>query len=101
MNELGPCCCCGTESGAIRTLAQLDFEAPTGFNGWGCVQCGAPSRGAIAVLCDACARPDNDAPLRFICGGTYVADGQRVPLEGYERRPFGHELSKHPEIHLS
>lgn len=53
--DLGPCCCCGREQdGSVRNLVMLDFEAPAGTVGWGCVQCHQPMRGATALVCDDC-----------------------------------------------
>lgn len=93
--KCGPCCVCGVESEAVRNLLCLDFEAPAGFVGWGCVQCGAPSRGATSIVCDQCLEANADP--KFILGGRFAADGVRVSLEGYERKPFGHDMRKHPE----
>lgn len=101
-NDLGPCCCCGkAQDGTVRNLLMLDFEAPEGTVGWGCVVCHAPMRGANAIVCDDCIdRHGRDLTqhLRFIQGGHYPADKVRVPLEGFERIDFGHDLDFHPEI---
>lgn len=74
----------------------MPFEAPSGFNGWGCYVCGLPMRGAIAVLCQGC-REAGREPL-YICGGTYIVDRKRIPLDGFEQKPFGHVLAAHPEF---
>lgn len=93
------CCKCERSDVPVRTIVQFQFEAPEGFQGWGCVQCGAPSRGAVAVVCDGCADTmKSGEEVRFICGGKYMGDDVLVPLQGYERRPFGCDLSKHPEV---
>lgn len=91
--DLGPCCAC--ESTPARTICCLDFEGPEGTEGWGCVVCGLPARGAVAVMCESCI--EQGVEPRFIVGGRYAADKVRVPLEGYERRPFDHRLERHPE----
>lgn len=94
--DFGACCACGTAGEhCARNITTLNFEAPPGFAGWGCVQCGKPSRGAIAVLCDSCAAK-NAAP-RFIAGGKFLTDKIRVPLDSYPRVPFGHDDRLHPE----
>lgn len=94
--DFGTCCACETATeNTVRNLATLDFEAPNGFAGWGCVQCAKPSRGAIAVLCDDCV--DKKAEPRFIAGGSFLTDKVRVPLDGYARVPFAHEDRLHPE----
>jgi len=50
MDSLGSCCACGKpDDGSVRNVLCLAFEAPKGFNGWGCFVCGIPSKGAIAV----------------------------------------------------
>jgi hypothetical protein len=92
----GPCCACGAENDTVRNIMMMTFEAPDGFHGWACLQCGKPARGAIAIICDTCL--DSNAEPRFIVGGKYLADCVRVPLEGYDRRHFDHDLTKHPEI---
>lgn len=94
--DFGPCCACETAGdNTVRNLATLDFEAPQGFAGWGCVQCSKASRGAIAVMCDDCV--EKNAEPRFIAGGTYLTDKKRIPLEGYVRVPFTHDDRLHPE----
>lgn len=99
--NVGPCCGCGAD-GMIegepiaRNIVMYDFKAPVGFTGWACVVCNLPPHGAIAVLCDACA--ENGVEPRSICGGKYVNEGVRVSLDGYERQPFHHDISKHPEL---
>lgn len=98
-SKFGACCRCLKDDGNVRTIVHLEFEGPSDFNGWGCVQCGVPQRGALAVICDACADGMKSIDeLSFICGGKYMVDRERLPLEGYERKPFGHDLSKHPEV---
>jgi len=56
------------------------------------------------VVCDACVEQYKDVDLRehlkWIAGGRYAAQGIRVPLEGFERVPHDHDLSKHPEALL-
>lgn len=91
----GPCCSCeGTTN--VRNILMMPFEAPPDAHGWGCLECGLPMRGAVAIVCDACL--DANRSPRFIAGGKYAQEGVRVPLEGFERRPFDHDLSKHPEV---
>ena len=80
-------------------MVVLDFEAPAGFTGWGCVVCHLPMRGAIATLCDRCADTEwSVEQLRYIVGGTYVFEGVRVSLDGFKRIPFHHDRSQHPEL---
>lgn len=59
--SLGPCCVCGgTEK--VRTILALHKKCPTGRGGWGCLVCGLPSDGAVAVVCDACC----EAPTQLL-----------------------------------
>ena len=100
VEDLGPCCVCGKrQDGSVRTLVCLSFEAPKGFIGWGCVVCGIPSRGAMAIACDECCEKHGQelpGALVFICAGAFSAQGLRYPLEGFERIPFDHDMNKHP-----
>lgn len=99
--KFGPCCVCERTGPTVRVLVMLDFEAPPGFHGWSCLLCGLEDRGALAVVCDACADCMDVLPkLRFIAGGHYLEDRVRVPLAGFERRPFDHVLARHPESKL-
>lgn len=51
--DLGTCCACGcTES--VRNVLMLEKKAPVPGTGWGCIVCGIPADGAVAVLCDTC-----------------------------------------------
>lgn len=94
--KTGPCCGCGAPDVPRANLVMYDFVAPEGFNGWACVLCDLPPHGAIAILCDTCV--EGQVEPRFICGGTYATEGVRVSLDGYERKPFHHDTSKHPEL---
>jgi hypothetical protein len=78
---LGPCCECATEERPVVNILMLEYQSPEAGEGcWGCIQCGAPEQGAIAVLCDACLfrlRQERRAP-RLACLGT-PAEGRRIP----------------------
>lgn len=99
MNLTGPCCCCGTMY-KVRTLVMLEKKAPVPGTGWGCVQCGLPLDGALAVLCDQCAANSADLPncLRFVCRG-YPTLGERTPIEEVAGE-HAHDMSQHPEVLL-
>ena len=91
--ELGNCCACGG-SHDVRNLIMLDLKAPQPGEGcWGCLQCGLPQAGAIAVLCDRCVRLKMRA--RYVCVG-YAELNQRAPIEECTE-PFTHDMTKHPE----
>ena len=95
-DSLGPCCMCeGTVD--VRNIISLHRKSPTPGRGWGCVQCGLPPDGAIAVLCDRClALTENGEPLNFACKGYPATDG-RVPIMSLHGE-HDHDFSRHPEI---
>jgi len=62
----------------VRNVILLTKLAPISGRGWGCIVCGLPPNGAVAVVCDACL--EANAPLRFACRGRPGSDG-RVPIE--------------------
>jgi hypothetical protein len=96
--NLGPCCVCGgTER--VRNIISLHQLSPTPGKGWGCVQCGVPADGAIAVTCDSCgpnSLGDKLPELKFACAGYPGTDG-RVPIDSLQG-VFDHDYSKHPEV---
>jgi hypothetical protein len=87
--SLGPCCGCGTTEG-VTNILMLDRRGVTPGHGWGCLVCGLPSDGAVAVLCDACV----DQPPRFACRG-YASDGARVPIDELPEGAFVHDEKRH------
>ena len=101
----GPCCRCGTTATAVDTIIMLPFQAPIAGHGWGCLQCGLPPDGAIAVVCDACAQFLADADwhaadlslLESVCSGA-VADGQRMRRAHFRAVRFAHDRLQHPEL---
>jgi hypothetical protein len=82
--SLGPCCNCGTTEN-VRNIVMLARRAPTPGSGWGCVVCGLPSDGAVAVMCDDCLEQEP----RAVCDGYPVA-GKRVPIEQLAAEAFDH-----------
>lgn len=109
--EYGPCCGCGERlwkyadaepGGPTITLMMLPFLAPVPGTGWGCFVCGLASDGACAVLCDNCAgRAYTMAEpldvIKWVPIG-YAKEGERLPIEQFARIPFGHDISRHPEL---
>jgi hypothetical protein len=96
MNEIefkGPCCACLKEGRRLRNLICITKRRPTPGNGWGCVVCGAPPDGAVAVICDPCL--EARAAIVEVCAGAPPEPG-RIRLEEL-REDFDHDLSKHPE----
>ena len=89
------CCACNKHKRS-RNLWMLDFKGTQPGKGWGCVQCGLPSDGAIATICDDCAKNPN-VEARFIYDG-FVNDGQLIPIDSIEKIPHAHNLALHPEI---
>jgi len=91
----GPCCCCGREHPEVRvrTALMIPKKSPIPGHGWGCLECGLPSDGAIAVVCDECVSAN--APLRWACQG-YPVEG-RYPIAQL-RGVHEHDRSKHNEL---
>ena len=85
MTSLGTCCICGAGSGS-PAIVMLNQRSPISGRGWGCILCGLPANGAIAVVCgDCCQRRDSGQlavakDLRWACRGYPATDG-RVPVE--------------------
>ncbi|MBE9050663.1 hypothetical protein IQ243_09595 [Nostocales cyanobacterium LEGE 11386] len=52
--DLGMCCGCGCTGETVRNIITLEKKAPVPGTGWGCLVCGLPSDGAVAVVCDDC-----------------------------------------------
>jgi hypothetical protein len=91
--DLGACCSCRETGPTVRNLLALDVAAPIPGTGWGCVVCGVPNNGALAVLCDACV--EAKAPIVDVCYG-HAASGLRSAREACTR-PFAHDMTKHSE----
>ena len=89
--DFGACCACGSTDN-VRNVMMLDQRGPVAGKGWGCIVCGLPSDGAIAVLCDACI--EAGASPRMVVVG-YAADGRRMPIAELDATPFTHDPIKH------
>jgi len=88
---LGKCCVCGG-SRRVRNIVRLNKRATVAGQGcWGCVLCGLPMAGAVAVLCDECF--EHDIQPRFACIGE-PGDNARMVIE-LLTQPFEHDLAKH------
>jgi hypothetical protein len=87
--KLGPCCGCGTTLGVTHVM-MLPRRAPVPGTGWGCVVCGLPSDGAIAVMCDTCV---GEEPLA-VCFG-FAREGVRVPIGVLPPGVFDHDEAAH------
>lgn len=99
--KLGSCCiCAGTKK--VVNILMLNLLSPTPGHGWGCVVCGVPADGAVAVVCDACVEECGENGdvikdrLRWVCTG-YPASEGRTPIQeatGF----FDHDRAGHPEL---
>lgn len=79
--DLGTCCGCGCTGETVRNLIMLQKKAPVPGTGWGCVVCGLPSDGAVAVVCNDClarAERQPDVIQEVIYG--YATDNKRYSL---------------------
>jgi hypothetical protein len=88
--DLGPCCACEATAG-VRNIIMLHKLAPILGTGWGCVVCGLPCDGAIAVLCDGCVGAKR--PARFAVFGL-ASERRRIPVADLAD-DFDHDLAKH------
>lgn len=89
--DLGACCACRKRDATVRNIMMLQTPAPVPGTGWGCIVCGLPSDGAIAVVCDACL--EAELPILDVCVG-YASHDERVSsttLAG----TFEHNLALH------
>jgi hypothetical protein len=88
--NLGPCCICGRSDGVI-CIVMLPQRGPVAGEGWGCITCGLPSNGAVAVLCEPCvaAWQAHDVPLKFVCRG-HATRGERIPIGELPPGTFDH-----------
>lgn len=92
--DFGSCCTCGTTVGVVNFM-MLPYRGPTPGKGWGCVVCGLPADGAVAVLCDTCV--ESGRPIKFICTGYPNKDGRTPTDDTGVLTPFDHDMTKHPE----
>src|SRR4051812_30358355 len=95
MTAFGPCCGSQTTAG-VTNVVMLDPRGPVPGQGWGCVVCGLPADGAVAVLCNDCVLAYEDDPkvLRFACRG-YATSGQRIPIDELPPGEHRHDEAKH------
>lgn len=89
------CCACGQSGPSVRNIVMVDRLAPTPGRGWGCLTCGLPLNGALAVVCDVCL--ESGAAPKFVCTG-WPTQPERTPLAELAPDLFGHALHLHPEI---
>lgn len=89
--DLGACCACGKTGPEVRNLIMWDRRAPVRGTGWGCLQCGLPSDGAVYVLCDRCWGEKREP--KDVCYG-YPKDNVRVAVATVNER-FEHDMNRH------
>jgi hypothetical protein len=82
--RLGACCVCGGFN-MVQNIVLLGRAAPRPGTGWGCVACGLPQDGAIAVMCDGCYGMEP----RFVVDGE-VTSPARIGVDAYLMVPFRH-----------
>ena len=98
--DLGPCCSCRQSGPQVRNILALPFRAPVPGTGWGCVVCGLPCDGAVAVVCeaclDACTGPRSSGHPQEVCYG-YPGEGKRCAYAACTQEPFDHDATLHEE----
>lgn len=94
---LGSCCNCGRNDDTVRNIVMLERKSPEpGIGCWGCLTCGLPQAGAVAVLCDECLGSSNAQPQRIVLGSP--ADNRRLPISEVPNEIFKHDKAKHEEL---
>jgi hypothetical protein len=91
--NLGACCSCRRDDVDVFTILMLPKLAPIAGRGWGCVVCGLPADGALAVVCERCA--DTGVELVDACRG-YPGEDGRVPIDTLEGE-FEHDRRLHAQ----
>jgi hypothetical protein len=92
--NFGRCCACECEGAQVRNIVLIELRSPEPGEGcWGCLTCGLPTAGAVAVLCDDCVVAHNEPSL--VCLGPPAAN-RRLPLDLLTER-FAHDPAKHWE----
>lgn len=87
----GACCNC-LRVARLPIIVMLPRLSPTPGHGWGCVVCGLPCDGAVAVLCDNC---EGAAGMpRFVCTG-YATEPGRTPFDSLPPEIFEHDDAAH------
>lgn len=90
---LGACCDCGHEDRPVFHVVIIGMKSPEPGHGcWGCLTCGLPQAGAIAVLCDQCAKTFNGRPVNIVVGSPDL--NRRMPLADLHET-FEHDETKH------
>jgi hypothetical protein len=93
MNDIkikGNCCICNIHNNTVRNIVLLERKNTINpGKGWGCVICDLPEDGAVAILCDPCAKKlmnhaksvgyDDDSLIKYACA-EYPVEPERIPL---------------------
>ena len=94
--NFGPCCACRESGPTVRNFMMLHLRAAVPGTGWGCVVCGVPNDGAMAILCDRCVENGQCPDLRDVILGL-PAERRRMPFCELAEA-FDHDRSQHPEL---
>jgi hypothetical protein len=94
-HDLGSCCACGCYGAQVRNILLIQRLAPVPGTGWGCVVCGLPSDGAIAVVCNDCLRLGRK--INQVVSG-YVSEKGRIPVHELREGVFCHREHLHARV---
>lgn len=101
MGQPQSCSWCG-QTRVCRNIVLIDRLAPSPGKGWGCLICGLPEDGAIAVGCEECmADGAHERTPTWVCSGWAApADGvapERVRYADLPDGVFEHRMHFHEE----
>lgn len=92
LTDYGSCCACNKIKPNVRNFICVPRRSPIPGTGWGCLQCGLPIGGALAVICDECLESGTEAV--FAIDG-YPKDKLRIPVDTLSPEPFEHDMRLH------
>ena len=89
MADIGRCCVCQSTTTILMNIVMLPLVGTIPGRGWGCVTCGLPYDGAVALVCPECMGKE---PV-YACRGFPDQEG-RDPIADLVT-PHTHDVLKH------